>query len=96
MEVGISSFKTRVANRIFIIFIICSVFPVSVFAVISYFHVRNQLIDQCNITLQRESKSIAVSLYERLDFLRSELKLIAAYYPANTDDLDVIKTKIFI
>lgn len=95
MKVGISSFKTRVANRIFIIFIISSIFPVSVFAIISFFHVRNQLIDQCNITLQRESKSLAVSLYERLDFLRSELRFIAAYYPTNTDDPDVIRTKLF-
>lgn len=89
MKLGISSFKTRVASRIFILFIICSMLPVSVFAVISFIHVRSQLIDQCYATLQRESKSLAVSIYERLDFLRSELSFIAANYPDSPDSLNL-------
>ena len=95
MKAGKGFFNTRVARHIFILFITCSILPVSIFAVVSFIHVRNQLIDQCNKTLQTESKSLAVSLYERLNFLKSELSFIAAYYQTNPDDLNIERSSSF-
>ena len=95
MKLGNGTFKTRVARRIFILFIICSMLPVSAFAVVSFIRVRNQLIDQCNKTLHRESKSLAVSFYERLDFLRSELGFIAAYYQTDPNHLNAGSSSLF-
>lgn len=95
MKLGKDTFKTRVARRIFTLFVICSILPVSAFAIVSFIHVRSQLIDQCDITLRRESKSLAVSFYEKLDFLRTELKFIAAYYQTNPGDLNINKSSVF-
>ena len=94
MKVGKVSFKTRVARRIFILFMICSMLPVSIFAIISFIHVRYELIDQCDVTLQRESKSIAISFYEKLEYLRSEINFIAAYYQTNPDELNAGKLNV--
>lgn len=88
MAVGISSFKTRVARRIFILFLICSILPVSVFAIVSFIHVRSSLVNQRSLSLQKESKSLATSLYEKLEFIRSELSFLAAYYEINPDVLN--------
>ena len=94
MKILDGSFNTRVARRIFTLFIICSILPVSIFGIISYIHVRTQLINQGNITLQLESKSLALSFYEKLDFLRSELRFIDAFYQINPDDLNAGRSGI--
>ncbi len=88
MAVVLSSFKTRVAHRIFILFLICSILPVSLFAILSFIHVRNSLVDQRSVALQKESKSLATSFYEKLEFLRSELSFLAGYYEINPDGLN--------
>ncbi|MBN1905234.1 MAG: HAMP domain-containing protein [Deltaproteobacteria bacterium] len=88
MAVVLNSFKTRVARRIFILFFICAILPVSVFAIISFINVRNSLVSQHSVSLQKESKSLATSLYEKLEFLRSELSFFAGYYETNPDGLN--------
>lgn len=88
MAVVLNSFTTRVARRIFILFLICSILPVSVFAIVSFMHVRNSLVDQRSVSLQKESKSLATSLYEKLEFLRSELSFLSGYYETNPDGLN--------
>jgi len=87
MKLEIKSFRTKVARRIFILFIVCAILPVSAVAVVSFVHVRDQLITQCNEYLRQESKSLAISFYERLTFLRSEMRFIASYYENLSDRL---------
>lgn len=87
MKLEIKSFRTKVARRIFTLFIICAILPVSVFAIVSFIHVRNQLIDDCYKNLRQECKSLAVSFYERLVFLRSEMRFMAAHYETYSGDL---------
>lgn len=88
MAIAINSFKTRVARRIFILFLICAILPVSVFAIVSFIHVRSSLVNQRSESLQKESKSLATSLYEKLEFLRSELSFLTGYYETNPDGLN--------
>jgi len=78
MKLEIKSFRTKVARRIFILFIICTIVPLSAFALISFLQVRNQLYNQSKKSLQQETKSMAVSVYERLLYLRSEMRSIAS------------------
>lgn len=96
MKLEVKSFRTKVARRIFVLFIICAVLPISLFAAVSFFHVKKHIIDQQNEILRRESKALAVSFYERLIFLRSELQLIAAHYETNavnpaSGQFDIVK-----
>lgn len=80
MKLEIKSFRTKVSRRIFILFIICAILPVSAITMVSFIHVRSQLINQCDQNLRQESKSLAVSFYERLVFLRSEMRFMASNY----------------
>ncbi len=83
MSFTLQSFRTRVARRIFFLFVLCALLPVSTLAAVSYFHVRTQLMDQSTQGLKEENKAVAVSVYERLLFLRSELRAVAALHTAD-------------
>jgi len=80
MKLETRSFRTKVGKRIFLLFIICAILPVSAFALFSYIQVKDQLTEQSLNRLRQDSKSIAVSLYERLIFIRSELNSMALNY----------------
>ena len=77
MKLEIKSFRTKVARRIFILFIICAIVPISALALISFGHVRKQLKEQSQERLHQESKSMAVSIYERLFLLSAEMRVLA-------------------
>jgi len=81
MAIETRSFKTKVARRIFLLFVVCALVPISVLALVSYWHVRHQLLDQSRQRLQQESIAIATSVYERLVFLRTEMHLLASGPP---------------
>jgi len=72
------AFQTRVARRIFLLFILSAIIPVSALALVSYLHVKGQLLDQAQMQLKQESKSISVSLYERLWLINAELSMLAS------------------
>jgi signal transduction histidine kinase len=74
MKFELKSFRTRVARRVFFLFVICALMPVSTLAVVAFIHVRGQLVTQSESRLREETKAVAVSVYERLLFLRAELQ----------------------
>ncbi len=78
MKIEIKSFRTKIAHRIFTLFIICAILPFSVLAVISFGHVRKQLNEQSRNQLQRETKSVAVSISERILLIRAEMEIVAS------------------
>jgi signal transduction histidine kinase len=78
MKLALKAFNTKVARRIFILFMVCAVLPVSVLAVISFSHVENQLNEQSRKRLRNENKALAMSIYERLLLLRAELHIVAS------------------
>jgi signal transduction histidine kinase len=78
MKLELRSFQSKVARRIFILFIVCAILPVSAVALISFGQVERQLRKQSEARLQRECKAMGVSVYERLLFLRAEIRAVAA------------------
>jgi len=78
MRLTFKSFQTRVARRIFLFFILSAIIPVSALALVSYFHVKGQLLAQAQMQLQEESKAISVSLYERLWLISAEMSMLAS------------------
>ena len=86
MRFEIKSFRTRVARRIFILFVVCALVPVTTLAGVSYVHVRSQLMDQSTRRLREENKAVAVSIYERLLFLRSEMRTAATLVSSGSAD----------
>lgn len=75
MKTGISLFKSKVAKRIFILFLLCAIIPIAVFSYLSFTQVSTQLREQCLTRLQNTAKSYGLILFERLTFLESELDI---------------------
>ncbi|MBN1104102.1 MAG: HAMP domain-containing protein [Deltaproteobacteria bacterium] len=86
MGLELRAFRTRVARRIFVLFIVCAIVPISALALVSYVHVRAQLLEQCKVRLRQESKAVAVSLYERLWLVRAEIRMVATNLAANPNE----------
>jgi len=70
--------RTRVARRIFGLFLLSAVVPTITLAVVAFHHVRQQLDDQSRTRLQEMSKTTGMSILERLDFLDREVATLAA------------------
>lgn len=71
-------FRTRVARRILGLFVACALLPIGALAVYSYLHVSSQLNAQSRARVRQASKSLAMSLIERLQLAEAELASVAA------------------
>jgi len=80
LKLQMKPFRTRVARRVILLFIICSLGPVSVLATVSYWTVYTQLDNQSRERLNQHSKSLSLSFFERLLFFRSELHSVASVF----------------
>ncbi|MDQ7844492.1 MAG: HD domain-containing phosphohydrolase [Armatimonadota bacterium] len=73
-----TSLRSRVAGRIFSLFILCALLPLGALAVLAFHHVSGQLTAHGEQQLRQVSKAQGMSIFERLSFLDAELRLIAA------------------
>ncbi|MEW6667580.1 MAG: ATP-binding protein [Thermodesulfobacteriota bacterium] len=78
MKLEIKAFRTKVARRIFVLFILCAILPITALALVSYMAVKKQLLEQCQFRLRQDCKDIAISLYQRLWLIRSEMNIVAS------------------
>jgi len=78
MKIELTFLKSRVARRIFALFIFCALVPILALAIISFIQVREQLHSQSQRRLSRSSKALGMSIIERLSFLDNELKLFSS------------------
>src|SRR4030042_3888320 len=74
--------RSRVARRIFVLFVCCAVLPIAVLAILSYSHVTRQLNEQTQKRLQQASKDVGRAIAERLYFLEGEMKMGASKFSA--------------
>jgi signal transduction histidine kinase len=71
------SLRGKVSRRIFLLFIICALVPISVHSLFSFFQVRQQLVDQSRRMLAEQSKQFGNSVMERLLLLNDDMSLFA-------------------
>ena len=57
--------RSRVARRIFLLFVLCALLPVSLLAVLSFSHVTKQLHRQALRRLHHECKAAGLTIIER-------------------------------
>lgn len=69
--------RSKVARRIFLLFIVCALVPITVLALLSYFRVAQQLEEQIQIRLHRSAKDAAVAINDRLKSLEADMTTIA-------------------
>jgi putative nucleotidyltransferase with HDIG domain len=71
-------FRSKVAQRIVILFVSCALLPVTILTVVSFYEVSSQLREDNARQLMRASKNQAMAIYERIELLDSDLQLLTA------------------
>lgn len=86
MKFDTKIFRSKIARRIFILFVSCALFPILCLSIISFIRVTKQLNEQSYKLLKQSVTGHAYSVYERLIFLDTELQLIASSIKASLND----------
>jgi putative nucleotidyltransferase with HDIG domain len=76
MKIDRSFLRSRVARRIFFLFVLCALVPIIVLAILSFRQVTVQLHQQSQSRLRQATKAVGVAIYERLLVLEAEMKII--------------------
>jgi uncharacterized membrane protein YidH (DUF202 family) len=78
MKIEMTFLRSKVARRIFGLFICCALIPIGALAVLSYSQVTKQLNEHSQKRLHYASKAVGMAIFERLQFLEDEMKLAAS------------------
>ena len=90
MKIDKTFLRSKVARRIFLLFISCALLPITVLAVLSFRHVTTQLNKQSQERLAQAAKAMSMNLFERLLFLEAEMEMVAANL--NSEDTTNLQT----
>ncbi len=77
MKYDSTFFRSRLARRVFLLFICCAALPITVLFIQSFSELTSQLHQQSYRRLEQLSKAVGMSSYERLLLLESQMKMIA-------------------
>ncbi|UCF56550.1 MAG: HD domain-containing protein [Deltaproteobacteria bacterium] len=77
MKIDSKFLRSKVARRIFALFILCALLPISVLAFISFTQVTEHLYEQSERRLDQARKALAMSVLERLFSIENELKIFS-------------------
>jgi putative nucleotidyltransferase with HDIG domain len=83
MKIEKTLLKSKVARRVFVLFISCALVPIVALAIVSFSQVRQQLFEQSKRRLHQSSKALGMSVIERLSFLENELKIVSSRLDGN-------------
>jgi HD-GYP domain-containing protein (c-di-GMP phosphodiesterase class II)/HAMP domain-containing protein len=83
---GRTLFSSKVARRIFLLFILCALIPVSVLAYLSFSQVQRSLYAQAEEDLRFATKTSGMATFERLKFLETDLRVIGAVFEAKNGE----------
>ncbi len=70
--------RSKVAQRIFILFVLCAILPIAALTILSFSQVTQQLYGQSRSRLRQSTKSVGLAIYERLLTLEGQMKLVAS------------------
>ena len=79
--------RSRVARRIFVLFICCALVPIGALAVLSFNQVEKQLNELSQRRLRHASKAVGMAIFERLLFLEEEMKEVASKYRTKSSQI---------
>ncbi len=78
MKIEKAFLRSKVARRIFVLFILCALLPISILAIFIYSNMTKQLHQQTQRELQQTSKSMGMAIFERLALIESEMRMISS------------------
>ncbi|MDA8422606.1 MAG: hypothetical protein M0Z89_04655, partial [Nitrospiraceae bacterium] len=71
-------FRSKVAQRIFLLFILCALIPLSALAYFTFSQVTKNLYSQAKEDLHVASKAAGMATFQRLQFLETDLGMVGA------------------
>jgi putative nucleotidyltransferase with HDIG domain len=77
MRIDTTFLRSKVARRIFVLFVLCTLLPIAALVILSFSQVTRQLNQQSQSRLRQATKATGMGIYERLLFLEGELRVIA-------------------
>jgi HD-GYP domain-containing protein (c-di-GMP phosphodiesterase class II)/HAMP domain-containing protein len=89
LQFEFASFHSKVARRIFLLFILCALIPLSVLAYFSYNQVTKSLYSQADGDLRLTSKATGMTTFERLEFLESDLDMLSTILEKGAENIKV-------
>ncbi len=86
MKLDTAFLRSKVGRRIFVLFVLCALLPITALAIISFSQVTKQLEEQSRTRLQQASGALGMSTLERLTLLETEMKMLASSIPTGAKD----------
>ena len=83
MKIELTFLRSKVARRIFALFIFCALVPILALAFVSFTQVTEQLHSQSQKRLHQSNKALGMSIIERLSFLENELRAFSSVFNAS-------------
>jgi diguanylate cyclase (GGDEF)-like protein len=87
MKIHSTFLRSKVARRIFMLFVASALVPIGMLALLSFDQVISQLVEHSYQQLHRDSKAVAMTVFERLSITESELKLLGGQHGARAESL---------
>jgi len=84
MKVELSFLRSRLGHRIFWLFVVCALLPISLLAFVTWLNVTSQLREQNRRQLAQLTREVAMTVFERLGFLQDSLELVASEMQVNS------------
>ncbi|MCK5364363.1 MAG: EAL domain-containing protein [Gammaproteobacteria bacterium] len=85
MRIDSTFLRSKVARRIFVLFVASALLPIGTLALVSFEQVTGQLTEHGHKQLHRDSKAVAMTVFERLSMLESELELLGSQLVVRSD-----------
>jgi len=79
-------FRSKVARRIFLLFVVCALIPLTVLAYFSFSQVTKNLYSQAYGRLHESSKTSGMTIFERLLFLETDLNMLTTNLQKGKED----------
>ncbi len=83
MKLELTFLRSKVAQRIFFLFISCALLPISIMAVVSLTTITKELRDQSQERIRLTGHTMSQAIYERFELLIDDMKVIASNMMAN-------------
>jgi diguanylate cyclase (GGDEF)-like protein len=88
MQIQYAFLKSKVAKRIFILFIVAAIIPVSIMGVITYQYVTKLLTEKEHKHLTLESKSYGMAIFDRILVAESQMIGFSEYLVQNIENIE--------
>jgi putative nucleotidyltransferase with HDIG domain len=79
--------RSRVARRIFVLFICCTLVPIGALAILSFSQVEKKLNELGQRRLHHANKAVGMAILERLIFLGDAMKMVASKYRTDSSHI---------